>query len=127
MRWRQRDVPWEGGQQSSFEGPPSQDEAGGRLQRVLNRRSKVEQPQDMVTGNPTVVRLVVRFYRNGRGQSALREILGKVIQDTLEDRLLSVHTDPVHVYKSWVNQTEAQTGQRRCAGAWAARAWGGGV
>lgn len=75
-------------------------------------KSKVEQPQDMVTGNPTVVRLVVRFYRNGRGQSALREILGKVIQDVLEDKMLSVHTDPVHLYKSWINQTEAQTGQR---------------
>ncbi|XP_057413155.1 ras GTPase-activating-like protein IQGAP3 isoform X3 [Balaenoptera acutorostrata] len=75
-------------------------------------KSKVEQPQDMVTGNPTVVRLVVRFYRNGRGQSALREILGKVIQDVLEDKMLSIHTDPVHLYKSWINQTEAQTGQR---------------
>ncbi|XP_045371865.1 ras GTPase-activating-like protein IQGAP3 isoform X1 [Camelus bactrianus] len=75
-------------------------------------KSKVEHPQDMVTGNPTVVRLVVRFYRNGRGQSALQEILGKVIQDVLEDKTLSVHTDPVHLYKSWINQTEAQTGQR---------------
>ncbi|KAM4860776.1 ras GTPase-activating-like protein IQGAP3 [Thomomys bottae] len=74
--------------------------------------SKVEQPQDVVTGNPTVVRLVVRFYRNERGQSALREILGKVIQDVLEDKVLSVHTDPVYLYKNWINQTEAQTGQR---------------
>ncbi|KAM6167531.1 ras GTPase-activating-like protein IQGAP3 [Erethizon dorsatum] len=74
--------------------------------------SKVEHPQDVVTGNPTVVRLVVRFYRNERGQSALREILGKVIQDVLEDKVLSVHTDPVHLYKSWINQNEAQTGQR---------------
>ncbi|XP_042538216.1 ras GTPase-activating-like protein IQGAP3 [Dipodomys spectabilis] len=74
--------------------------------------SKVEQPQDVVTGNPTVVRLVVRFYRNERGQCALREILGKVIQDVLEDKVLSVHTDPVYLYKNWINQTEAQTGQR---------------
>lgn len=73
----------------------------------------MERPQDVVTGSPTVVRLVVRFYRNGRGQSALREILGKVTRDVLEDKTLSLHTDPVHVYKSWVNQTEAQTGQRR--------------
>ncbi|XP_010642100.1 ras GTPase-activating-like protein IQGAP3 [Fukomys damarensis] len=77
-------------------------------------QSRVERPQDMVTGNPTVVRLVVRFYRNGRGLSALREILGKVIQDVLEDRALSVHTDPVHLYKSWINQSEARTGQRSC-------------
>lgn len=79
----------------------------------MNHRSKVERPQDMVTGSPTVVRLVVRFYRNGRGQSALREILGRVIQDVLEDKTLSIRTDPVHLYKSWVNQSEAQTGQRR--------------
>ncbi|XP_042832302.1 ras GTPase-activating-like protein IQGAP3 isoform X1 [Panthera tigris] len=75
-------------------------------------RSKVEQPQDMVTGNPAVVGLVVRFYRNGRGQSALREILGRVVQDVLEDKTLSVHIDPIHLYKSWINQSEAQTGQR---------------
>ncbi|XP_060057602.1 ras GTPase-activating-like protein IQGAP3 [Erinaceus europaeus] len=75
-------------------------------------KSKVERPQDMVTGNPTVVRLVVKFYRNGRGQSALQEILGRVVQDVLEDKQLSIHTDPVHLYKSWINQTEAQTGQR---------------
>lgn len=85
----------------------------GSLSDLFNYRSKVEQPQDMVTGNPTVVGLVVRFYRNGRGQSALREILGRVVQDVLEDKTLSVHTDPVHLYKSWINQSEAQTGQRR--------------
>ncbi|KAM7318484.1 hypothetical protein ACRRTK_023221 [Alexandromys fortis] len=77
-------------------------------------RSKVEQPQDVVTGNPTVVRLVVRFYRNGRGQSALQEILGRVVKDVLEDRSVSIHTDPVHIYKNWINQMEAQTGQRSC-------------
>ncbi|XP_068963695.1 ras GTPase-activating-like protein IQGAP3 isoform X1 [Petaurus breviceps papuanus] len=75
-------------------------------------KSKVEQPQDMAMGNPTVVKLVVSFYRNGRGQSALREILGGVIQSVIEDRTLSVHTDPIHLYKTWINQMEAQTGQR---------------
>uniref|UniRef100_G3WR35 IQ motif containing GTPase activating protein 3 n=1 Tax=Sarcophilus harrisii TaxID=9305 RepID=G3WR35_SARHA len=75
-------------------------------------KSKVEQPQDMAMGNPTVVKLVVSFYRNGRGQSALREILGGVIQNVLEDKTLSVHTDPIHLYKTWINQMEAQTGQR---------------
>lgn len=88
-------------------------ERGTGSNKLWNHRSKVERLQDAATGSPTVVRLVVRFYRNGRGQSALREILGRVVQDVLQDRTLSIHTDPVHVYKSWVNQTEAQTGQRR--------------
>lgn len=88
-------------------------EQGTGSNKLSDHRSKVERLQDVATGSPTVVRLVVRFYRNGRGQSALREILGRVVQDVLQDKTLSIHTDPVHVYKSWVNQTEAQTGQRR--------------
>lgn len=110
-----------GHSRAGFEGPQSrrgaalcptqrQETSSGDLS---NHRSKVEQPQDMVTGNAMVVGLVVRFYRNGRGQSALREILGRVVQDVLEDKTLSVHIDPVHLYKSWINQSEAQTGQRR--------------
>ncbi|XP_072917421.1 LOW QUALITY PROTEIN: ras GTPase-activating-like protein IQGAP1 [Hemitrygon akajei] len=75
-------------------------------------RSKVDQVHEIVTGNPTVTKLVVNFYRNIRGQNALREILGPVIKEILQDKTLSIKTDPVDIYKSWVNQMESQTGQR---------------
>ncbi|XP_072405007.1 ras GTPase-activating-like protein IQGAP3 isoform X2 [Chiloscyllium punctatum] len=75
-------------------------------------KSKVDQVREIITGNPTVTKLVVSFYRNVRGQNALREILGPVIKEILQDKSLSIKTDPVDIYKSWVNQMETETGQR---------------
>uniref|UniRef100_A0A8C9Y5R5 IQ motif containing GTPase activating protein 3 n=1 Tax=Sander lucioperca TaxID=283035 RepID=A0A8C9Y5R5_SANLU len=75
-------------------------------------REKVEQPQDIVTGNPTVIKMLVNFYRHARGQNSLRESLGPALQDVLLDRTLSIRTDPVDVYKTWINQTETQTGHK---------------
>lgn len=73
----------------------------------------MEQPQDVVTGNPTVIKMLVNFYRHARGQNALRESLGPALQDVLLDRSLSIRTDPLDVYKTWINQTETQTGLKR--------------
>ncbi|CAN9514406.1 unnamed protein product [Ophioblennius macclurei] len=75
-------------------------------------RLKVDRPQDVVTGNPTVMKMLVNFYRHARGQNTLREVLGPALRDVLLDRTLSIRTDPVDVYKTWINQTETQTGQR---------------
>lgn len=73
----------------------------------------MDQPQEVVTGNPTVIKMLVSFYRHARGQNALREILGPVVREVLQDRTLSIRIDPVELYKSWINQTESQTGHKR--------------
>ncbi|XP_077181510.1 ras GTPase-activating-like protein IQGAP3 [Paroedura picta] len=73
---------------------------------------KVDRIHDILTGNPTVIRLVVSFYRNARGQNALRQILGGPVQEVLQNKTLSIRTSPVEIYKGWVNQTESQTGQK---------------
>ncbi|CAM5175409.1 unnamed protein product [Eretmochelys imbricata] len=74
--------------------------------------SKVDQLRDILTGNPTVIRLVVSFYRNARGQNALRQILGGPVQEVLQDKTLSIRTNPVDIYKAWINQMESQSGQK---------------
>uniref|UniRef100_A0A3Q2U692 IQ motif containing GTPase activating protein 3 n=1 Tax=Fundulus heteroclitus TaxID=8078 RepID=A0A3Q2U692_FUNHE len=73
---------------------------------------KVERPQDVITGNPTVIRMLVNFYRHAGGQNALRDSLGPALQDVLLDRSLNIRTDPLEVYKTWINQTETQTGHK---------------
>ncbi|XP_070293428.1 ras GTPase-activating-like protein IQGAP1 [Salvelinus sp. IW2-2015] len=73
-------------------------------------RDQVDQPQEVVTGNPTVIKMLVSFYRHARGQTALKEILGPATREVLQDRTLSICTDPCEIYKTWVNQTETQTG-----------------
>ncbi|KFO79175.1 Ras GTPase-activating-like IQGAP3, partial [Cuculus canorus] len=75
-------------------------------------RSKVDHIHDILTGNATVIRMVVRFYRNARGQNALRQILAGPVQEVLQDKTLSIRTNPVDIYKAWINQTESQSGQK---------------
>ena len=76
-------------------------------------RLKVEQPQEVVTGNPTVFKMLVSFYRHARGHNALRQILGSAVKDVLSDGALSIRTDPLEIYKTWINQTETRTGTKR--------------
>lgn len=74
-------------------------------------KSKVDQIQEIVTGNPTVIKMVVSFNRGARGQNALRQILAPVVKEIMDDKSLNIKTDPVDIYKSWVNQMESQTGE----------------
>ncbi|NXA32033.1 IQGA2 protein, partial [Eudromia elegans] len=79
------------------------------LEEEIN--SKVDQIQDIVTGNPTVIKMVVSFNRGARGQNALRQLLAPVVKDIMDDKSLIINTSPVDVYKAWVNQLEMQTGE----------------
>ncbi|XP_076323140.1 LOW QUALITY PROTEIN: ras GTPase-activating-like protein IQGAP2 [Tachypleus tridentatus] len=74
--------------------------------------SKVDSPMDIVTGNPLVIRMVVGFNRNGRGQSCLRELLEPLIKEVINDKTLHINTNPIEVYKMWINEHETQTGQQ---------------
>uniref|UniRef100_A0A8C4HVW7 IQ motif containing GTPase activating protein 1 n=1 Tax=Dicentrarchus labrax TaxID=13489 RepID=A0A8C4HVW7_DICLA len=74
-------------------------------------KSKVDQMKEIITGNPTVIKMVVSFHRGARGQNALRQILAPVVKEIMDDKALNIKTDPVDIYKSWVNQMETQTGE----------------
>uniref|UniRef100_A0A3Q3JBN9 IQ motif containing GTPase activating protein 2 n=1 Tax=Monopterus albus TaxID=43700 RepID=A0A3Q3JBN9_MONAL len=79
------------------------------LEEEIN--SKVDQIQDIVTGNPTVIKMVVSFNRGARGHNTLRQLLAPVVKDIIEDKNISINTNPVDVYKAWVNQLETATGE----------------
>uniref|UniRef100_A0A8C4YBN9 IQ motif containing GTPase activating protein 2 n=1 Tax=Gopherus evgoodei TaxID=1825980 RepID=A0A8C4YBN9_9SAUR len=79
------------------------------LEEEIN--SKVDQIQDIVTGNPTVIKMVVSFNRGARGQNSLRQLLSPVVKEIMDDKSLLINTSPVEVYKAWVNQLETQTGE----------------
>ncbi|XP_058131068.1 ras GTPase-activating-like protein IQGAP2 isoform X2 [Dasypus novemcinctus] len=74
-------------------------------------KSKVDQVQDIVTGNPTVIKMVVSFNRGARGQNTLRQLLAPVVREIIDDSSLIINTSPVEVYKAWVNQLETHTGE----------------
>ncbi|XP_013931841.1 PREDICTED: ras GTPase-activating-like protein IQGAP3 [Thamnophis sirtalis] len=74
--------------------------------------SRVTRPREILTGNPAVIRMVVSFYRNARGQNALRQILAEPVREVLQKRSLSIRTSPVEIYRGWINETESQSGQK---------------
>ncbi|XP_056601465.1 ras GTPase-activating-like protein IQGAP2 [Triplophysa dalaica] len=74
-------------------------------------KSKVDHIQEIVTGNPTVIKMVLSFYRGARGQNALRQLLGPVVKEIIEDKNLGINTNPIDIYKAWVNQLETATGE----------------
>ncbi|MEQ2206685.1 hypothetical protein XENOCAPTIV_001686 [Xenoophorus captivus] len=75
--------------------------------------SKVDQIQDIVTGNPTVIKMVVSFNRGARGHNTLRQLLAPVVKEIIDNKSLGINTNPVDVYKAWVNQLETVTGEAR--------------
>ena len=72
---------------------------------------KVDRLVDVITGNPTVVKMAVHFNRGAQGQSSLKELLLPLVRRVLDDRDLNINTNPVDVYKLWINRREAETGE----------------
>ena len=73
--------------------------------------AKVERMSDIITGSPMVVKMIVSFNRNTSGQSKLRDLLNPLVRGVIDDQSLLINTNPVEVYKAWVNQVETQTGK----------------
>ena len=69
---------------------------------------KVDKLADIVSGNPMVVKLIVGFYKSGQGQAALREVLGPLIKQVLTNKDLHINTNPVEIYKQWINAKELE-------------------
>ncbi|KAK8406021.1 hypothetical protein O3P69_007029 [Scylla paramamosain] len=74
-------------------------------------RCKVLRLSDIVSGNPLVVKMIVSFNRRGAGQVSLRDMLGPLIRKVLTNSNMQINTNPVEIYKTWVNQLEMNSGQ----------------
>lgn len=75
--------------------------------------SKYQKPSEIVTGNPLVLKIVVNYSRQYNKQKSLRQILGPVIEKVLNDKSISIDTNPVDIYKCWRNQLEMETGENQ--------------
>ena len=51
--------------------------------------------------------------RNARGQGSLRELLNPLVKEIVENKTLLINTNPVEVYKAWINQFESESGKAR--------------
>lgn len=60
-----------------------------------------------------LVCLILLLNRGQRGLSSLRELLQPLVEGVLNDKNLSINTNPLEVYKAWINQMESETGEAR--------------
>jgi len=74
-------------------------------------RLKVDKLMDIVTGNPTVIKMVIHYTRGERGQNVLRDLLGSLVKEVVDQKDLVLNTGPVEVYRAWINQMESETGE----------------
>ncbi|XP_006818327.1 ras GTPase-activating-like protein IQGAP1 [Saccoglossus kowalevskii] len=78
-------------------------------------RSKVDKILDVVIGDAMVIRMVLHYNRAQRGtkgESSLRELLQPLVKEILDNKNLIINTNPVDIYKVWVNQMESKTGEK---------------
>ena len=61
----------------------------------------------------SVIYDVVLLCRNARGQGSLRELLNPLVKEVVENKTLLINTNPVEVYKQWINQFESESGKAR--------------
>ncbi|XP_044519064.1 ras GTPase-activating-like protein IQGAP2 [Gracilinanus agilis] len=71
---------------------------------------QVHQVQDIVTRNPTIIKMVITFSRGVHAQNALCQLIFPLVKEIIDDTSLVINTNPVDVYKGWINQFEMQTG-----------------
>lgn len=74
-------------------------------------KQKIASVRDFVTGNPTVVRLVMARTRASEG-GYLAKVLGPFVQNLLKQDEIDLELNPVEVYKTWVSKQEASSGQK---------------
>ena len=55
----------------------------------------------------------ISVFRNTRGQGSLRDLLNPLVKDVIDDKNLTINTNPIEVYKQWINQKETETGVAR--------------
>lgn len=77
---------------------------------VVEEMARVDVCADILTGNPTVLKMVVHYNRGARELSYLREVLQPLVIRVLDDKQLDLNTNPMEMYRQHINRLELETG-----------------
>jgi len=86
-----------------------------RLYREAMRREvaeKISQVEQFTTESPTVVRLIMNHYKGQGSNNFFGQCLRGPVTEILKAGDVDMATDPIEIYKRWVNQTEVETGEK---------------
>ena len=73
-------------------------------------KHKVDSLNDVSTGNPLVIKLIIQLSRQGHRVGQLRDLLGPIVERILKENIF-INLNPVEIYKLWINQLESSSGE----------------
>jgi hypothetical protein len=75
-------------------------------------KERINSVKEFITGNPTVIKLVMNHHRGSGANSYLVKLLEPFVAKLVKQEDLDLNTDPVELYKAWRGREELTTGQK---------------
>ncbi|CAG8473702.1 13469_t:CDS:10 [Funneliformis caledonium] len=78
---------------------------------MMEELENIDSLQEFLRGNFMFVKLVVHYNRGAKERKFLRELLGPLVKQVIEDEYMDLESDPLIIYKALINAEESKTGQ----------------
>ncbi|KAF9976681.1 hypothetical protein BGZ73_008078 [Actinomortierella ambigua] len=80
-------------------------------QSIVDEVDQVLNVSDFMRGNFMFVKMVMIYVRGAKERRYLRDLLGPLVRQVLEDDFLDLESDPLMIYKASINNEELRTGR----------------
>ncbi|CAI2167555.1 2722_t:CDS:10 [Funneliformis geosporum] len=78
---------------------------------MMEELENIDSLQEFLRGNFMFVKLVVHYNRGAKERKFLRDLLGPLVKQVIEDEYMDLESDPLIIYKALINAEESKTGQ----------------
>ncbi|KAG0317640.1 hypothetical protein BGZ99_006182 [Dissophora globulifera] len=80
-------------------------------QSIFEEVREISNVNDFMRGNFMFVKMVMIYVRGAKERRYLRDLLGPLVQQVLEDDFLDLESDPLMIYRASINNEELRTGR----------------
>ncbi|KAF9140975.1 hypothetical protein BGX30_005666 [Mortierella sp. GBA39] len=80
-------------------------------QSIFEEVEQILNVNDFMRGNFMFVKMVMIYVRGAKERRYLRDLLGPLVRQVLEDDFLDLESDPLMIYKASINNEELRTGR----------------
>ncbi|KAF9189282.1 hypothetical protein BGZ51_009729 [Haplosporangium sp. Z 767] len=80
-------------------------------QSIFEEVDQLLNVNDFMRGNFMFVKMVMIYVRGAKERRYLRDLLGPLVRQVLEDDFLDLESDPLMIYKASINNEELRTGR----------------
>ncbi|KAG0000526.1 hypothetical protein BGZ65_004291 [Modicella reniformis] len=78
---------------------------------IFEEVQEISNVNDFMRGNFMFIKMVMVYVRGAKERRYLRDLLGPLVRQVLEDDFLDLESDPLMIYKASINNEELRTGR----------------